>query len=160
MHRLNSKIFFVFLLILFVSIDQTSKYIIRSSGGFYICNEGAALGIKIPFLLVIILTFILLFSYYLLISKSKAQISNQFKNSKFKNLSVWSLDLICNLSFGFWILLVLSGGTSNIIDRIFFGCVIDFIDIDFWPIFNLADVYVTIGGIMIIVTTIKTTDSH
>ena len=47
------------------------------------------------------------------------------------------------------------GGISNIIDRIFFGCVIDFIDLKFWPVFNLADVFVTTGAIIILIQTIK-----
>lgn len=55
-------------------------------------------------------------------------------------------------------ILVLSGGISNLIDRIFRGYVIDYIDftqIIQFPIFNLADIMITCGwtclavGIMI-----------
>lgn len=49
-----------------------------------------------------------------------------------------------------YLMLIFSGALSNIIDRLYFGCVIDFIDLKFWPVFNLADVYITIGGIMLI----------
>ena len=45
--------------------------------------------------------------------------------------------------------LVLSGAISNIIDRIIYGGVIDFIDCYFhlwhWPTFNIADVCIIIG---------------
>lgn len=44
---------------------------------------------------------------------------------------------------------ILSGGIGNLIDRVNYGYVIDFIDISFNPyVFNLADVYVTIGILM------------
>ncbi len=46
--------------------------------------------------------------------------------------------------------LILAGGISNLIDRIFRGYIIDFIDITSFinfPILNLADIYITIGWI-------------
>lgn len=50
--------------------------------------------------------------------------------------------------------LVISGGIGNLIDRIFRGYVIDYIDINNifeFPIFNLADIFIVIGiAIMII----------
>jgi signal peptidase II len=45
--------------------------------------------------------------------------------------------------------LILGGAIGNIIDRIQYGAVIDFIDLHFfgfhWPAFNLADASITIG---------------
>jgi len=45
--------------------------------------------------------------------------------------------------------LILGGAVGNIIDRIRFGAVIDFVDIHFfdfhWPAFNIADSAITIG---------------
>ena len=38
-----------------------------------------------------------------------------------------------------FISLVVAGALGNIIDRIRFGYVKDFIDVGFWPIFNIAD---------------------
>lgn len=46
--------------------------------------------------------------------------------------------------------LILAGGISNLIDRIFRGYVIDFIDITSFinfPILNFADIYISIGWI-------------
>jgi signal peptidase II len=41
--------------------------------------------------------------------------------------------------------LVLGGSVSNLLDRIRFGYVTDFLDIDYWPAFNLADTFITVG---------------
>ncbi len=47
-----------------------------------------------------------------------------------------------------WILgLLIGGGIGNIIDRLLFGSVRDFIDVRVWPVFNLADTALTIGVI-------------
>lgn len=46
---------------------------------------------------------------------------------------------------------VLGGTIGNLIDRIFFGYVADFFDFMIWPIFNIADSFVTIGIIGLVV---------
>ncbi len=45
---------------------------------------------------------------------------------------------------------VLGGALGNMIDRIFYNGVIDFIRIWIFPVFNLADIFNLIGGIIII----------
>ncbi len=45
--------------------------------------------------------------------------------------------------------LILGGAIGNLIDRIAFGYVIDFIDFRVWPVFNIADSAITIGAVMI-----------
>lgn len=106
--------------------DQLSKYIVRQTGGFYICNSDIAFGIKIdPALFYFLWLLIIIFVIILANTKFKARF----------------LPLI----------LILSGALSNIIDRLWHGCVIDFIDLKFWPVFNLADSFIVIGAIMIII---------
>jgi signal peptidase II len=50
--------------------------------------------------------------------------------------------------------LVLSGAIGNVIDRLMFGYVVDFLDFDLgfyrWPTFNVADIVIFIGAAMII----------
>jgi signal peptidase II len=48
--------------------------------------------------------------------------------------------------------LILGGALGNAIDRLIRGHVIDFIDFHFWPVFNVADMAITVGvGLMILV---------
>ncbi len=44
--------------------------------------------------------------------------------------------------------LVLGGTVGNLIDRLRFGYVTDFIDFNIWPAFNIADSAVTVGVIL------------
>lgn len=46
--------------------------------------------------------------------------------------------------------LILGGALSNLYDRIFFGCVIDYLDFRIWPVFNLSDSAITVGAAMLI----------
>jgi signal peptidase II len=47
--------------------------------------------------------------------------------------------------------LLIGGSTSNLIDRIRLGHVTDFLDLRYWPAFNLADSFIVIGvGILFI----------
>lgn len=41
--------------------------------------------------------------------------------------------------------LVLGGSASNLIDRLRLGHVTDFLDLDYWPAFNLADTFIVVG---------------
>ncbi|MFA5087866.1 MAG: signal peptidase II [Candidatus Omnitrophota bacterium] len=45
--------------------------------------------------------------------------------------------------------LILGGAIGNLIDRIHYGYVIDFIDFRVWPVFNIADSAITIGAVII-----------
>jgi signal peptidase II len=46
--------------------------------------------------------------------------------------------------------LILGGALGNLVDRIFYGAVIDFIDFHFWPSFNVADSAVTVAVIWLL----------
>jgi signal peptidase II len=124
MSRINQIGFFVFL----IFADQLSKYLIRHSSGFYICNTSIAFGLKIPEALFWIFWLAIIFSLI-------------YKTYKFEYKIQDTMEYM----------LVLSGAFSNIIDRLYFGCIIDFIDFQIWPVFNLADVFISTGVILIIV---------
>lgn len=129
MKDLGKKYFLLFSL--FIVIDQLSKYIIRlrhlAGDGFYICNPGVAFGIRIPdaiFWLIWVLIVFLLTKRLLSTHGSK--------------------------KMGIYIVIFLAGAVANAIDRVFFGCVIDFIDFGFWPVFNLADAFIIVGGALVV----------
>lgn len=52
------------------------------------------------------------------------------------------------LKFG--VINLVSGSTSNLIDRFQTGYVVDFIDFRFWPIFNVADIAIVLGMLIVI----------
>ena len=58
-----------------------------------------------------------------------------------------------NLQYGFDF--ILSGALGNLISRIFYSYVIDFIDFKIWPVFNLADLFITSGAIILIYKSLK-----
>jgi signal peptidase II len=54
-----------------------------------------------------------------------------------------------------FLVFILAGSVGNLIDRIFLGYVTDFIDIGFWPVFNLADSLVTVGVVGLVITMLQ-----
>ncbi len=54
--------------------------------------------------------------------------------------------------------LVLGGACGNLSDRLFRdhgGAVVDFIDLQWWPVFNVADVAITCGAVLLVLTTLR-----
>jgi len=47
--------------------------------------------------------------------------------------------------------MALGGAAGNLIDRLRLGYVIDFIDLHFWPVFNVADIGITCGAILVVI---------
>jgi signal peptidase II len=45
--------------------------------------------------------------------------------------------------------LILAGALGNLIDRVFYGYVIDFLDFRIWPVFNVADSAITVGALIL-----------
>ncbi len=141
----------IFIIVLSVlSLDQLSKFLIAKnlflhqsvpviSGIFHITlvrNRGAAFGM-------------LKNQIYLFILTSIAAIILIFLNLKEqrgKRFDIYSLSLS----------LILAGALGNLIDRLRFGCVIDFLDFRIWPVFNVADSAITIGAVLLGWSILKT----
>ncbi|MFA5777641.1 MAG: signal peptidase II [Parcubacteria group bacterium] len=138
--KLCSFIIFVVL----VAIDQLSKYLIRQNGGFYICNFNISWSIPVSNYMFVGLWIILMLILFFLFLESAQIFSFQFSVfNKIPNLQ--------SQTSNFSLVFILSGAISNIIDRIRYGCVIDFINLNFWPVFNLADIFIVLGIIFLLV---------
>lgn len=113
----------------FVALDQIAKYVFLNIS---ICNKNLAWSISLPgeFFYVVWTIIVAGLIYFFLKSKNYLQ--------------------------KIFLILVFSGAASNMIDRIRFGCVVDYIDLKFFPVFNLADVYITAGILLFIICTLKT----
>ena len=67
-------------------------------------------------------------------------------------LGLWGVTLVCTALLlgaggiaGAALAVALGGATSNLADRLGRGAVVDFIDLRWWPAFNLADVAIVVG---------------
>ena len=123
------------LVILVIIIDQLSKFFVinglpAQAGGFLqkTCNKNIAWGIPLEEIL-FQLSWIMAFLVILFLAYRKK----------------WDV----------FLLMVIAGAISNAIDRFRFGCVVDFISIGTFPVFNLADAFITLGIILFTYTTLK-----
>lgn len=104
-------------------------------------QQGSILFLVIPALAVPLI--IIMFKYINLFSGEKNQDDAAGEQPA-------KLHLLLTIAFG----LILAGALGNLYDRIVYKAVRDFIDfyIINWPIFNLADTYITIGAGLIIIS--------
>jgi signal peptidase II len=63
-----------------------------------------------------------------------------------------------------WLAMILGGAIGNLVDRILHGEVIDFIQMGFnghyWPVFNVADMAVSIGAVLLVLLALRPRESH
>jgi signal peptidase II len=58
------------------------------------------------------------------------------------------------------VIVLISGAAGNLIDRVLFGYVIDFINIQILPVFNIADTLINIGVVCLLGDTIRAKRTH
>ncbi|WP_455283782.1 signal peptidase II [Cupriavidus necator] len=66
--------------------------------------------------------------------------------------------------FCFAVSLILGGAVGNVIDRVIYGHVVDFLDFYVrnyhWPAFNVADCAITVGAVLLIVDELRRVRRH
>ena len=150
--------FLLGLIVAIIAIDQWSKWAIKTSFNLYqsepviqdllhftyVTNDGMAFGLSFPGGKHILLVMTILLTGFI--------IGFLWKEREGHPLVKYGLALI------------LSGAIGNLIDRLLYGKVVDFLDLmigDFhWYIFNVADSSVTIGMVLFIVHSIIFESSH
>ena len=139
-------IFWFLMVVLIVGADQLLKFVVSSQmlkhesltlipdilNITYVENKGAAFSILSDYtwvLSILSVVFCIAIFLYILIKKPKNKL------------------LMVSL------IMIFAGALGNAIDRVFLGYVIDFIEVRFidFPIFNLADISITVGaGILMV----------
>ena len=136
---------YIFILISLFAIlsifDRVTKSIVRLFGDaysdtprfielVYACNPHSAFSIPIPWILVYTLcAVVIVIGVRMIFLFGKNQTSPIIR------------------AFPYVLLIV--GAVSNCVDRVLYGCVVDFISVGWWPIFNLADSYIVIAVVWI-----------
>lgn len=154
-----TNVVFWLITVLVVALDQLTKVWIRSNlpigqsiceKGFFriihVENSGAAFGLfpgqALPLILASLVAAVILLVYVHLLSPR--------------------FPLLDNVR-GKGVLGLISGGLiGNLIDRLRFGHVTDFIDLGWWPAFNVADSAATIGVVILVLIfllSVRTTGS-
>lgn len=135
---------YIFIGTILVIIDQLIKYIVNNNmllgqpypliedflNITYVRNTGIAFGLfkNNNLFMIIVISIILIILLYF------------YKKEKNK---VFTLNIAVTL--------LVSGAVGNLIDRIYYGFIIDYIDFTFWPAFNIADSLIVIGSILLAV---------
>src|SRR5574344_1187231 len=128
-----------------IFLDQISKYIIvkifdlyesipiidKIFNLTYIKNTGVAFGVMQNRNIFILLFIFLIVSFYYFFIK------DDFKKFYIDNKE----NIFFRISIGF----LIGGAFGNLTDRIFRGAVVDFLDFQIWPVFNLADSFICLS---------------
>ncbi|MBB6216967.1 signal peptidase II [Anaerosolibacter carboniphilus] len=130
------------LIVLIIALDQVSKYYVQANllenesipviqnifHITYVHNYGAAFGIlrnhKIFF--IVITTAVVIGIFLFLKTQSKVHATMKYS-----------------------LMLIIAGAVGNLMDRIQVGYVRDFFDFRIWPVFNIADMAIVCGAILL-----------
>lgn len=123
---------FILLLVLILADQLAKQYILSNNLAFQI-NSGIALSI---FEGNNTLSFCISFVALILVG---IDFWRNYQQKQRTSIILWT------------VVLIFSGGISNLLDRLIYGGVVDFIAIGNLPIFNFGDIFITSGILLIII---------
>ena len=139
-------VIWIIVIALSVAIDQLTKYLISNS---YAVGETHVL-----------INGVLNFTYI----RNEGAAWGMFSNSRWVFIVITAVMLVVmplvlykyrklHFLFGFSLSLIIGGAIGNMIDRVFQGSVVDFIQAAFidFPVFNFADCCVTVGAVLMFI---------
>jgi len=144
--------FFLLPVLLVLALDQVTKQIFWSAGQNYqvigdwvritlVKNSGAAFGIFQGGRIFLVFMSILAALFIIFVAQRMGE------NDRWRSVLLG---------------LILGGALGNLVDRLYPGQVIDFIDMGIgahrWPVYNVADSAVTVGGILLILSFSRSRD--
>jgi len=127
---------YFFSILLFFILDRFTKiYILKNPSpdfwnGFFDLHMNKDIAFSLPMTYLVLYPIIILILIVLILFWKK-----DFKK---RSILIWPWGLI------------IIGAISNLLDRIRYGGVIDFINVQYFTVFNLSDVYISIGVIWIL----------
>jgi signal peptidase II len=91
-------------------------------------------GILLNIIIILIILGLILYVFYLILNKKYSHL-----NPQERKITVIFLTII------------IIGAISNILDRLLFGYVIDYLELKHFTVFNIADIMISVGTIIIII---------
>lgn len=127
--------YFLTIFLLFVTDRFTKVYILKNpspdfGGGFFDLHINTDIAFSLPMTYFILYPIIILILITLIFVWKKA--ADQ------KSILIWPWGL------------VIFGAISNFLDRILYGGVIDFINVPYFTVFNISDIYISLGVVWIL----------
>ncbi|MFH1667884.1 MAG: signal peptidase II [Candidatus Komeilibacteria bacterium] len=137
---MNKKYLSLLILLCLFIIERIAKFLALKYAfqGYFCCqnwlgikllyNPGIAFGLPIPTLISLIISSLIIILLIIAIIKN-------FHKKPFLTLPLG---------------LIVIGASSNLIDRIKYQQIIDFLHLGPWPVFNLADSFIVLGALLLI----------
>lgn len=117
----------VLLAVLLLFLLQGAAFFVRTYGPeSFVCNSGGPFGIEVALIPWRIVVGGALLSFLLLWARTREQ----------------------KASF-LWLCICAAGG-SNLLERLTFGCVADYLKLPLWPLFNMADVVLSVSVVFLL----------
>ena len=96
-------------------------------------------GILLNITIILIIIGLIYYIFYLILNKKNKLLNHNDRKNTIILLTI-----------------VLFGAISNIQDRLIYGYVIDYLELKYFTVFNLADIMISTGTIILIIKTLKT----